>query len=78
MKSHHASLCLTGLLIALFFANIASVQASDRMKASAPEKMMPADKTQTMRACEKKAVAQKIKMEDRARFVDACMAAGAK
>jgi hypothetical protein len=69
--SHHT-------LIAPFVANIALAQASDRMKASAPDKMMPADKSQTMRACEKKALAQKIRMEDRARFVDACMAGGTK
>ena len=48
------------------------------MKATAPEKMMPSDKAQKMRECEKRAEQQKIKMEERARFVNECVAAGAK
>ena len=48
------------------------------MKATAPEKMMPSDKVQKMRECEKRAEQQKIKTEDRARFVNECVAARAK
>ena len=43
------------------------------MKATAPEKMMPAEKAQKMRECERRAEQQKIKMEDRARFVNECI-----
>jgi hypothetical protein len=43
------------------------------MKATAPEKMMPAAKAQKMRVCEKRAQLMNIKLEDRARFVDRCM-----
>jgi hypothetical protein len=48
------------------------------MKATAPEKMMPRDKAQKMRECEKRADQQKIKMEDRSRFVNECVEARAK
>ena len=48
------------------------------MKATAPEKMMPSDKAQKMRECEKRASQQKIKVEDRSRFVNQCVAALAK
>ena len=48
------------------------------MKATAPEKMMPSDKAQKMRECEKRADQQKIKIEDRSRFVNECIAARAK
>jgi hypothetical protein len=63
-------------LVAVFFAHSASAQ--DRMKATAPDKMMPGDKVQKMRECQKRATEQKIKMEDRARFIDQCVVAGAK
>jgi hypothetical protein len=48
------------------------------MKATAPEKMMPSEKAQIMRECGKRAEQQKIKMEDRSRFVNECVAARAK
>jgi uncharacterized protein YycO len=44
------------------------------MKATAPEKMMPGDQAKKMRACQKRAMQQQIKMEDRSRFVSDCMA----
>jgi hypothetical protein len=44
------------------------------MKATAPEKMMPSDKAQRMRECAKRAEQQKIKIEDRSRFVNECVA----
>ena len=36
--------------------------------------MMPAEKAQKMRECERRAEQQKIKMEERARFVNECIA----
>jgi hypothetical protein len=56
------------------FVQVASAQAPGRMKATAPEKMMPAEKAQKMRECQRRAEQQKIKMEDRARFVNECIA----
>ncbi len=67
----------TLILVAVVFTH-ASAQGPDRMKATAPEKMMPIDKAQKMRDCEKRAKQQKIKMEDRSRFVNGCIAVGAK
>ena len=66
-------------LFALFFGIAAfgqagSAQMSGPMKATAPEKMMPREKAQKMRECDKRAEQQKIKMEDHARFVNKCMA----
>jgi hypothetical protein len=64
--------------VAVLLAQAASAQGPDRMKATAPEKMMPSDKAQKMRECEKRANQQKIKMEERSRFVNECIAAGSK
>ncbi|HTM74780.1 MAG TPA: hypothetical protein VL198_16260 [Pseudolabrys sp.] len=55
------------------FVQVASAQTLGR-KATAPEKMMPVEKAQKMRECERRAEQQKIKMEDRARFVNECIA----
>jgi hypothetical protein len=64
--------------IALRVAHAASAQVTDRMKATAPEKMMPVDKALKLRECEKRMEQQKIKMEDRSRFLDECVWAKAK
>jgi hypothetical protein len=56
------------------FGQAASAQMSGPMKATAPEKMMPPEKAQKMRECDKRAKQQNIKMEDHARFVNKCMA----
>jgi hypothetical protein len=56
------------------FGQAASAQMSGPMKATAPEKMMPPEKAQKMRECDKRAKQQKIKMEDHASFVNKCMA----
>lgn len=61
------------LIFAMFLACVTSALATDRMKATAMEKMMPADKAAKMRECEKRAAEQKIKMEDRSRFVNECV-----
>ena len=79
MRRHHSTAFLaTLILVAMVFTHAASAQGPDRMKATAPEKMMPSDKAQKMRDCEKRAKQQKIKMEDRSRFVNECIAVGAK
>jgi hypothetical protein len=66
-------------LVALTFAAVScTYAASTQMKATAPEKMMPSGKAQKMRDCQKRADEQKIKMEDRARFVNECVATGPK
>jgi hypothetical protein len=64
-------------VVTLCLAQAASAQVP-HMKATAPEKMMPTNKAQKMRECEKRAEQQQIKMEDRSRFVNECVAAGAK
>jgi hypothetical protein len=66
------------ITFAIFLAHAASAQVTDRMKATAPEKMMPVDKALKMRECEKRMEQQKIKMEDRSRFLDECVWAKAK
>jgi hypothetical protein len=79
MDRHRLMTFLISLtLAAAFFACTASAQVPGPMKATAPEKMMPSDKAQKMRECEKRADQQKIKMEDRSRFVNECVAARAK
>ncbi|HUL89562.1 MAG TPA: hypothetical protein VLU23_15460 [Pseudolabrys sp.] len=75
MNRHRPTLVLVALTV---FAVSYTYAASAQMKASAPEKMMPSTKAQKMRECEKRADQQKIKMEDRSRFVNECIAAGAK
>jgi hypothetical protein len=42
-------------------------------KPTAMEKMMPSDQVPKMRACEKRAMDQKIKMDERTRFIEDCM-----
>jgi hypothetical protein len=42
-------------------------------KPTAMEKMMPSDQVAKMRACEKRAMDEKIKMDERTRFIEDCM-----
>jgi hypothetical protein len=58
----------------LLFTGAAVAQKSDTMKATAPEKMTPPGEADPMRECDKMAMDQHIKMEDRARFVRDCIA----
>jgi hypothetical protein len=51
----------------------AAAQAAEPMKASAPDKMMPAGNAEKMRTCDQKAMDANIKMEERADFVKKCM-----
>lgn len=44
------------------------------MKASAPDKMMPAGEAAIMRECDRLSMAPGIKMDDRADFVKNCVA----
>ena len=79
MHRHRPMAFLISLTLAVaFFAFTASAQVPGPMKATAPEKMMPSDKAQKMRECYKRADQQKIKVEDRSRFVNECVAARAK
>jgi hypothetical protein len=79
MHRHRSTAFIATLtLAAAFLGHAASAQTLDRMKATAPEKMMPSDKAPKMRECEKRAKQQGIKTEDRSRFVNECVAAGAK
>ena len=79
MHRHRPMAFLISLTLAVaFFACAASAQVPGPMKATAPEKMMPIDKAQKMRECEKRADQQNIKVEDRSRFVNECVAARAK
>jgi hypothetical protein len=72
MRRHRPTVFVT--FVVMFLAQVASAQ----VKATAPEKMMPSDKAKKMRQCAKMAVQQNVKMEDRSRFVNECVAAGAK
>jgi hypothetical protein len=72
-----ATAFFAALTLAMLLAHTSSAQM-DRMKATAPEKMMPVDRAQKMRECQQRAEQQKIKMENRSRFVDECVAAKAK
>ena len=44
------------------------------MKATAPEKMMRPGESAAMRDCDKQAMQEHVKMEERARFVKDCVA----
>ena len=75
MRRHRPTVFLTAVtFVAMFLAHVASAE----VKATAPEKMMPSDKAKKMRECAKLAEQQKVKMEDRSRFINECVAAGAK
>ncbi len=62
---------VVGLAIVMWFCAAA---AATSMKATAPEQMMPQGGGDAMRECDKLAMQQNIKMEDRARFVKECVA----
>ena len=49
--------------------------AQPSMKPSAPQKMMSPAEAQRMRACEKQAADQNVKMDERSKFVMDCMTA---
>jgi hypothetical protein len=66
------------LIFAMFLMHAASAQGTNQIKATAPEKMMPADKAEKMRECQRRAEREQIKMEDRSRFIDQCVAAKTK
>ena len=79
MHRHCPTVFLATLtFVAVLLAHAASAQGPDHMKATAPEKMMPIDKAKKMRECEERAKQQKIRTEDHSRFVNECVAAGAK
>ena len=59
-------------LAALMSAGIAAAQTP--MKATAPDKMMPAGDAAKMRECDRLSMQPGIKLEDRSAFVQKCMA----
>ena len=61
MHPHYPTVISAALTFAMFFAHAASAQVTDRMKATAPEKMMPADKALKLRECEKQMVNTRLK-----------------
>ena len=73
MHPHRLTVLSAAMTFAMFLAHAASAQATDRMNATAMEKMMPADRASKMRECEKRMQQQKIRTEDRSRFVDECV-----
>lgn len=64
---------LAALCLGILLAQGAPVLAAD-MKSTAPEKMTPPGEAKKMRACDDKAMQQKIPMEQKADFVKKCMA----
>lgn len=78
MRQHRLTVFYPALIFAMFLAHAAPAQVTPRMKATAPEKMMPSERASKMRECERRMEQQKIKMEDRSRFVDECVWAKAK
>jgi hypothetical protein len=73
MRQHGLTALSASLTFAMFLTYAAPAQVTDRMRATAPEKMMPADRASKMRECEWRTEQQKTKMEDRTRFVDECV-----
>ena len=68
------SRALYGLAFAALLLGAPAAAAQKNMKATAPEKMMPPGAGDAMRECDKLAMEQHVKMEDRARFVKDCVA----
>ena len=52
MHPHRLTVFSAALTFAMLLAHAASAQVTDRIKATAPEKMMPADRVPKMRECE--------------------------
>jgi hypothetical protein len=57
----------------LLLASGPSAAESVKNKPTAMEKMMPNEDVPKMRACEKRAMDEKIKMSERTRFIEDCM-----
>jgi hypothetical protein len=62
------------ILFALSLLCASAPALATSMKSTAPEKMLPQDDSRKMRACDAKAMREKIPMEQRAAFVRKCMA----
>jgi hypothetical protein len=62
------------LLVLMPLSGAAWAQGGGAMKSSAPEMMTPPGESDAMRECDKLAMDQHIKMEDRTRFVKECIA----
>ena len=73
MHPHRLTVLSAAMTFAMFLAHAASAQATDPMKATATEKMMPADRVSKMHECEKRMQQQKIRTEERSRFMEECV-----
>jgi hypothetical protein len=65
---------LTAVIVSLGLG-VSAVCAQPSMKPSAPQRMMSPAEAQKMRACEKQAADQHIKMDERSKYVMGCMTA---
>ena len=63
------------LLTAVTVSLVCGVAIAQPMKPSAPQKMMSPAETRKMRACEKQAADQNVKMDERSKYVMDCMTA---
>lgn len=68
-----STVMLSALCLGLLLAQGAPARPAE-MKSTAPEKMTPPGDAKKMRACDDKAMQQKIPMEQKADFVKKCMA----
>jgi uncharacterized protein Yka (UPF0111/DUF47 family) len=66
-----AIVCLSAAAITVL---VVAAGAAAQMKASAPDKMMPAGEAAIMRECDRRSMAPGVKMQDRADFVKNCVA----
>lgn len=69
---HNTSAVLLGVGLCVLVASAPALATS--MKSTAPEKMLPQSDAAKMRACDDKARREKIPMDQKAAFVQKCMA----
>jgi len=64
------------ILLALYLGtlNVPAPALATSMKSTAPEKMLPRSDAVKMRACDEKAMREKVPMDKKAAFVKNCMA----
>jgi hypothetical protein len=68
------SIGFTTLLAGAFMLLTAAAQADNAMKATAPEHMTPPGESKAMQECNELAMERHVKMEERTRFVQDCIA----
>jgi len=60
--------------LALWVLSLSAPAMATTMKSTAPEKMLPRSDAAKMRACDDKAIREKVPMDQKAAFVKKCMA----